>query len=95
MKFLGQKSPIIIQKVTYFKKKKGIILMLNQPTIREGYKMTVDDLIDYYQNEIHKMMQEKEKGYVDEFETEWTISLYQEFLEKLNQLTISKQNKKR
>lgn len=45
--------------------------------------MTMDDLIKYYQNEINKMIEEKEKGYVDEFETEWTISLYQEFLEKL------------
>ena len=69
--------------MTYLKKKKRIILKLNQPTIGEGYKMTMDDLIKYYQNEINKMIEEKAKGYVDEFETEWTISLYQEFLEKL------------
>ncbi|MGX6970117.1 hypothetical protein [Vagococcus bubulae] len=48
--------------------------------------MEIKELISYYTTEVNKMKQEKEKGYVDDFESEWTTSLYQEFVEKLKEL---------
>jgi len=51
--------------------------------------MTIEDLIEKYQLEIDKLVKEKKHMYVDEFEIEWTISLYQEFLSQLSLLNLT------
>ncbi|UUV98169.1 hypothetical protein [Vagococcus luciliae] len=48
--------------------------------------MEIKELISYYMTEVNKMTHEKENNYVDDFEIEWTISLYQDFVAKLKEL---------
>lgn len=55
--------------------------------------MDIKGLITYYTSEVDKMIHEKEQGYIDDFETEWTTSLYQEFVQKLKELDEYNQKK--
>ncbi|MGX4687570.1 hypothetical protein JNUCC83_12060 [Vagococcus sp. JNUCC 83] len=55
--------------------------------------MDIKGLITYYTKEVDKMLHEKKEGYIDDFETDWTRSLYLDFIQKLKELDEYNQKK--
>lgn len=55
--------------------------------------MKIRDLIKFYSSEIDKLSREQKRLFVDDFESEWTAALYQEFIQKLKELDEYNQKK--